>query len=374
MFKVHLSRAEILSNIILNHSIGIKPGEKLLISASDFTSQELLLPLYREAIKIGAIVQLDIFGSMLSVGRADYGGFLEEFYRHSTDFQLKQTEVHDFLTNWADKTIRIVSIHNKKFLESIDGNKIALRQAALRPISDSALLKPWTLTYYPTKALAKNAGMTLKKFTEFYYEACNIDYLKMDEEILPLQNILDSGKIVHIKGQGIDLRLGIDQRLALGVDNGKHNIPDGECFLGPQEDKTEGFIDFPLPQIYNGKEVRKIHLEFKKGKLIKYSSMTNSAFLKQLLESNSGNKRLGEFGIGMNKNITKYIKDILFDEKIYGTVHFALGMAYPYERGGGKNKATIHWDLIKDLRHKGSVISVDDKVIFKDGATIYNKN
>lgn len=370
MIKSHQSRAEKLSDIILNHSICLQPGEKLLISASDFSSQELLLPLYRDAIKMGAIVQLDIFGSMLSVGRADYGGFLKEYYQHSNNSQLEQTEVHEFLTDWADKTIRIVSIHNKKFLESIDGNKIALRQAAIRPISDRALLKPWTLTYYPTQALAKNAGMSLKKFTEFYYNACNVDYLAMDKEILPLQNILDKGKTVHIKGVGIDLKLGIDQRLALGVDNGKHNIPDGECFLGPQEGQTEGYIDFPLPQTYNGKEVGKIHLEFKKGKLIKYSSKTNSDFLKQLLESNEGNKRLGEFGIGMNKNITKYIKDILFDEKIYGTVHFALGMAYPYERGGGKNKATIHWDLIKDLRHQGSVISVDDKVIFKDGEIV----
>jgi len=370
MNKSPQSRAEKLSNIILNHSIYLQPGEKLLISSSDFTSQELLLPLYRHAIKMGAIVQLDVFSSMLSVGRADYGGFLEEFYMYSTDTQLKQTEVHEFLTDWADKTIRIVSIHNKKFLESIDGNKIALRQAALRPISDRALLKPWTLTYYPTQALAKNAGMSLKSFTDFYYTACNIDYLEMDKVILPLQNILDKGKSVHIRGDGIDLKLGIDHRLALGVDNGKHNIPDGECFLGPQENLTEGYIDFPLPQIYNGKEVRKIHLEFKKGKLTKYSSKTNLDFLKQLLESNEGNKRLGEFGIGMNKNITKYIKDILFDEKIYGTVHFALGMAYPYKRGGGKNKATIHWDLIKDLRHQGSIISVDDKIIFKDGEIV----
>lgn len=365
-----LSRSEKLSDIILKHSICIEPGEKLLISASDFTSQELLLPLYTQAIKLGALVQLDIFSSMLNVGRADYGGFLEKYYQHSSDSQLQQTDVHEFLTGWADKTIRIVSIHNKKFLESIDGNKIALRQTALRPVSDRALLKPWTLTYYPTQALAKNAGMSLKKFTDFYYNACNIDYIEMDKAILPLQNVLDKGKTVHIKGNGIDIKLGIDQRLALGVDNGKHNIPDGECFLGPQEDETEGYIDFPLPQLYNGKEVRKIHLEFKKGTLTHYSSKTNFEFLKQLLESNKGNKRLGEFGIGMNKNITKYIKDILFDEKIYGTVHFALGMAYPYERGGGKNKATIHWDLIKDLRHKGSSITVDNKIIFKDGEKV----
>jgi len=360
-------RAQKLTNIILDHSLEVKSGDKLVISASDFSSQELLQPLYTKAIKKGAIVHLDIFGGNFNVGRADYGDYLKNYFTHSNETQLNNTEVYSMLSDWADKTVKIVSIHDKKFLESVDGNKLALRQKALRPVSDRALQKPWCLTYYPTKSLAQNAGMSLKSFTDFYYKACNIDYKRQDKEILPLQNILDAGKMVEIKGKGIDLKLNIDQRLALGVDNGKHNIPDGECFLGPVEDKTEGCIDFPLPQIYNGKEVRGIHLEFEKGEVVKFHSKTNQKFLSQLLNSDPGNRRLGEFGVGMNRNITKYIKDILFDEKIYGTVHFALGISYPYKRGGGKNKASIHWDLIKDLRHAGSEIKVDGKVIFRGG-------
>lgn len=360
-------RAEELANIILTHSLEISWGDKLMISASDFSSSELLRPLYSQAIQRGAIVHLDIFGGNFLASRADYGDYLKDFFTYSNPSQLKNTEIYSLLGDWADKTIKIVSIHNKKFLESIDGDKLALRQKALRPISDKTLQKPWCLTYYPTKSLAQNAGMSLKGFTQFYYNACNIDYKQQDKDLLPLQNILDKGKIVHIKGRGIDLVLNIDQRLALGVDNGKHNIPDGECFIGPVEDKTEGYIDFELPQIYNGKELRNIHLEFEKGKVVKFNSKTNQKFLSQLLNSDPGNKRLGELGIGMNKNITKYIKDILFDEKIYGTVHFALGMSYPYKRGGGKNKASIHWDLIKDLRHKGSEIQVDKTLVLKDG-------
>lgn len=366
MFLHKMNRSQKLADTILNHSVNLKEGEKIIISASDFTSQELLEPLYEQAIKKGALVHLDIFNSNFTVGRADYGGFLNTYYNHANKNQLKEVEVYDFLADWADKFIRIVSIHDKNFLKNADGNKIALRQEALRPISDKSLQKPWCLTYYPTKALAKNAGMSLKAFTDFYYKASNVDYEDMDKKIKPLEQILDKGKEVHISGKGIDLKLNIDKRLALGVENGTHNIPDGECFIGPEESSTEGFVKFELPQIYNGVEVKNIHLEFKKGKVVKFDS-DNQKFLTKLLNSHPGNKTLGEFGIGMNKEITKYIKDILFDEKIYGTVHFALGMSYPYKRGGGKNQASIHWDMIKDLRHKGSMIEVDGRVIFRDG-------
>lgn len=365
-------RAEKLAGIILNHSLNVQKGEKLTISASDFSSIELLEPLYEQAILKGAIVYLDIFSGNFSVGRADFGNFAKNFYKNASKEQLDDVSMYSLQTNWADKVVKIVSIHDKDFLREIDSSKITLRQSALRPVSDKMLLKPWCLTYFPTNALAENSGMTMEEFTNFYYDACNIDYEKMDAEILPLQDILDKGNLVEIKGDGIDLSFSIKNRLSLGVDNGKHNIPDGECFIAPIEDSTEGYIKFELPQIYNGNEVEGIYLEFKNGKIVNYESQSNKKFLENILESHEGNKRIGEFGIGMNQKITKYIKDILFDEKIYGTVHFALGMSYPYKRGGGKNQAPIHWDMIKDLRHKGSTISVDEKMMVKDGVIIYN--
>lgn len=362
-----LKRAEKLAEVILRHSLKVKKGEKLTISASDFSSLELLEPLYEQAIKLGAIVNLDIFTGNFNVGRADFGNFAKTFYKNASKAQLEDVSLYSLQTEWADKVVKIVSIHDKNFLKEIESNKLTVRQSSLRPVSDKMLQKPWCLTYYPTKALAENSEMSLDEFTNFYYDACNVDYTKMDAEILPLQTLLDRGERVEIKGDGIELTFSIKNRLSLGVDNGKHNIPDGECFIAPIEDSAEGFIEFELPQIYNGNEVEGIRLEFQKGKVIKYSSKSNSKFLKSIFESHEGNKRIGEFGIGMNKKITKYIKDILFDEKIYGTVHFALGMSYPYKRGGGKNQAPIHWDMIKDLRHKGSSIRVDGTLIFKDG-------
>jgi aminopeptidase len=328
---------------------------------------ELLEPLYEQAIKLGAIVNLDIFTGNFSVGRADFGNFSKTFYKNASNAQLQDVSLYSLQTEWADKVVKIVSIHDKAFLNGINGSNISLRQSALRPISDKMLQKPWCLTYYPTQALAENSGMTLEEFSDFYFDACNIDYAKMDSEIFPLQEILDKGERVEIKGDGIDLSFCIKNRLSLGVDNGKHNIPDGECFIGPIEDSAEGYIKFELPQIYNGNEVEGIYLEFKNGKIVNYDGKSKKKFLENIFESHEGNKRLGEFGIGMNKKITKYIKDILFDEKIYGTVHFALGMSYPYKRGGGKNQAPIHWDMIKDLRHIGSTITVDGRIISKDG-------
>ena len=360
-------RAKRLADTILTHSLSVKKGDKLLISASDFSSEELLSPLYYKALKLGAIVHLDIFGSNFQVGRADYGDFLNDYYEIADKNQLRNVDVYKLLADWADKSVKIISIHDKNHLADIDSQKIAVRQKVLRPVSDITISKPWCLTYYPTTALAVNSGLSIPDFTEFYYNACNVDYMEMDKELLPLQVILDKGKIIEIKGNNIDLKLDISNRLSLGVDNGKHNIPDGECFIGPVEDKTEGFVKFELPQIYNGKEFENIYLQFKAGKIVKLQCDNDQKSLEQILNSDKGNKRLGEFGIGMNKNITKYIKDILFDEKIYGSVHFALGMSYPYKRGGGKNKASIHWDMVKDLRHKESIIKVDGIAIFKDG-------
>jgi aminopeptidase len=194
-----------------------------------------------------------------------------------------------------------------------------------------------------------------------------VDYAAQGARIKTLQGTLDRGNVVRVLGPGTDLTLGIKGRLARGAESGRHNIPDGECFLGPVEDQTEGVITFELPQCYDGKTVEGIRLEFSKGKIVKASAKKNQAHLLALLDDFPGNRRLGELGIGMNDCITQYMRDILFDEKIMGTAHFALGRSYDYVRGGGKNRGTIHWDLVKDLRSKGTRILVDDKAILADG-------
>lgn len=362
------TRVTKLAETIVNYSLKIKKDDNVVIDASDFSSIDLIKETYRLSLEIGANPYLDIFGTNYQIGRADFGGLFEMFLNKADGKVLDIVpELMDKKLEWGDKFIRIVSIHNRNFLSSTDSDKVNRWRRSYYPTFEKMIKKPWLLTYYPTVGTAQNAGMSLESFTDFYFEACNVDYEEQGNGIKKLSDILDAAQTVHIKGDGIDLKLGVDGRLFAGAISGTHNIPDGECYTGPEEDKTEGYVEFEYPQVIDGNEVSGIKLKFKEGKIVEYSAEVNEEYLTKVLNDHEGNKRLGELGIGMNTGITKYIKDILFDEKIYGTVHFAIGMSYDEERGGGKNEGSIHWDMIKDLRHPGSAIMADEKVIFRDG-------
>jgi len=357
-----------LAKLIVNHSMNLQKGDKLVLSTSDFTFEDLIHEIYKLALQKGAFVYLDIFGTNYEIGRADYGGFYKTFMTHSQKYHLETPpKIMKSIIDWGDKFIRLTAIHDKSFLNEINPDKLTQWQKTYYPMFDEMIKKPWILTYLPTKALAKASNMSLEKFTDFYFDACLVDYDKMNEDIKNLEKVLDKGNTVAIKGDNIDITFDIKTRLAEGGNSGKHNIPDGECFIAPIETGTNGYVKFEYPQVYQGQEVSDIELWFKDGKVVKFDASKNKTMLESIFNQHSDNKRVGELGIGMNKNITKYIKDILFDEKIYGTIHMALGRSYTEKRGGGNNKGTIHWDLIKDLHHKGSYIKIDDVIIAKDG-------
>lgn len=362
------TKTQKLANLILDHSLKVKDGDKVVLAISDFTELELVQNCYEGILIRGAIPYLDVMGMNLDVMRADFGEFTNLYFKHATQSQLSsKPEIYEAIVNWADKFIRLVAIHDKAFLKKADSNKISIQQQRYLPYQKQILSKPWILSYLPTQALAEASEMTIDEFCNFYYQATITDYAQMDSEIMPLEKILDKGKQVTIISPNTNLTLDISGRLAMGRGNGIHNIPDGECFIAPVENKTAGHIFFELPQIYNGQEVEGIYLEFSKGKVVDFKAGKNQKLLESLISSHEGNRILGELGIGMNRNITKYIKDILFDEKIYGTIHLALGSSLPYERGGGKNQGSIHWDMIKDLRQSGTEVKVDDRVIMKNG-------
>lgn len=364
-------RATQLAEIIVNHSVRVEKDSKVVIDASDFSSLDLIKECYRLSLEKGAEVYLDILGTNFSIGRADYGGLFETFLETATPEQLQTPpELMQAKLDWGDKFIRIVSIHNRSYLAGANAKKLAQWRNTYYPVFETMINKDWLLTYWPTVGTAQNANMSLQQFTDYYFRAAIIDYAEQGKEIKKLTDILDAGETVEITGDGIDLQLGIKDRLFAGAISGTHNIPDGEAFAGPEEDKTEGYVEFEYPQIRDGNEVSGIRLEFEQGEIVNYSAETNQEFLDEVFSDHEGNRRLGELGIGMNRGITSYIKDILFDEKIYGTVHFAVGKSYEYERGGGKNPGTIHWDMIKDLRHQGSELKVDGKVIFRDGKLV----
>lgn len=348
-------RIEKLAKILIGHSLGVKKGETVMIVASSEAAKPLVLEVYREVLKAGG-------HPLTSIG-------LEEtvniFFEHATDAQIKklpETKLHE--AREIDCFVNIRAPLNKKSLSNIDPAKSAMRSRVLSEISGIIVNdKRWVLVNFPTNALAQEAEMSLSEYEDFLYRATNVDWKAVEEREKSLKRVLDKGKIVRIVGEDTDLTLSIKGRKAIPC-FGERNMPDGEVFLSPVEDSAEGHIYYEMPAIYQGREVTGIRLEFKKGKVVNERADKNEAYLKSVLNTDPGARFLGELGIGVNYGIKNYSKDILFDEKIGGTVHLAVGRSY--ERAGGTNKSAIHWDMIKDLRKKGELY-VDGTLIQKKG-------
>lgn len=361
-------RATQLAHVLVDHAVQVQRGENVLITSSDFTAMELLQECQRLCLERGATPELDVGSIQSQLGRSDLGGFFRTFLLKASDEQLDELPPLSLAKiDWADKFIRISSTHNTHFLSTIDPSRLTRWEATVAPLMEKMTSKDWVLTKFPTAGSAQHAGMSLEEFTDFFYAACNVDYAAQGRYIQALQDILDNGKRVRIIAEDTDLTLGVEGRLAAGAVSGRHNIPDGECFVGPEEHVTEGHVLLDYPQLIHGNEIRGMRLEFSKGEIVRYSADVGGDYLRHLLESHPGNRRLGELGFGMNENIQKYINNTLFDEKIAGTFHIALGRSYGYERGGGKNGGTIHWDVVKDLRTPGSLVTVDGNEVFRDG-------
>lgn len=270
----------------------------------------------------------------------------------------------------ADCFITIYSQQNTRELSNVDPRKQAAVQKAQRNLKNQIMAKRWNLSLFPTQAYAQDAEMSLKDFEDFVYATTFADQKNPIAEWKKLSAMQDKliatlkgAEDVHIVGPETDLKFSIKGRTFINS-NGVYNMPSGEVFTGPVEDTAEGHITFDYPVCLSGKEVDGVRLEFRKGKVVEASATKNEKFLLTMLDSDPGAKRLGELGIGTNRMIQKFIKNILFDEKIGGTIHLALGKSYP--ETGGKNVSSLHWDMIKDLR-KGGAIYINGKEFQKDG-------
>lgn len=347
-----------LAAVMLDHSLAIKPREKVLITVSE-QGMPLAKAVYLETLKRGAYPLFDIEPEGVGYG----------FYRAANEWQLKYIpkQVIEAKIGWADAYVRIVSENNSRELAQIEREKISERAKLIRPLMDPMIDSDrWILTYYPTSAMAQEAGVALDWLREFYYGACLVDYRKMENELKGLEKLMDEGKEIRVRGKMTDLSVGIKGRLAQAC-YGERNIPDGECFLAPVTTEVNGEIYFDLPTLAYGTEVAGIHLEFKAGKVINAKAERGEEALLKMLETDPGAKYLGEFAIGANFNIKQAMLNTLFDEKIGGTIHAALGRAYRERRGGGENESAIHWDLVKDMRLPGSVLTIDGKIVLKEG-------
>lgn len=348
------NRIKKLADILVNYSIKIKKGSVIKLNFG-MDAYPLAHECYKLILKKGAIPVPNVL----------VPGFAYTYYKMATPAQLKTKPViAEFEANQVDGVISIGTEYNTKEFTNIDPKKIAMRSQIVQPISEIYLKKDnWVGCEYPTHALAQDAEMSLEEFENFVYSSTNVDWTKESKKQDKLKKILDKGNKVRIVSADTDITFSIKGRQGIKCD-GHHNMPDGEVYVAPVEDTTEGYIRYTYPAIKGGKEVEDVYLEFEKGKVVKATAKKNEDFLHAMLDTDKGARYLGEFGIGTNFGIKSFCKQILFDEKIGGSIHLALGMAY--KKGGGRNESAIHWDMIKDLR-KGGELWIDDKLIQKNG-------
>ncbi|MBT5023499.1 aminopeptidase [Candidatus Woesearchaeota archaeon] len=351
-------RTKKLADILVNYSINVKTGNTILIRFH-VDAKPLALECYKLILKKGAYAKL----------KPIVDGFSYEFYKNASETQLNHvSKMEKYESKNIDGHIFIGGDYNTKEFSNIDPKKVATRRKVLNPILKARLKKDnWVLCKYPTHALAQDAEMSLSEFEDFLYKATNIEWKKEIKFQKKIKAYLDKAKHVRITCKDTDIEFSIKGRQGI-MCCGERNMPDGEVFIAPVEKSTNGKISYSFPAIYGGKEVTGIKLEFKAGKVIKATAEKNQALLEKMISIDKGAKFLGEFGIGLNKGLNKFTRQILFDEKMGGTIHLALGMAY--KEGGGKNDSALHWDMIKDLR-KGGIIYLDGKIFQKNGKFVF---
>jgi aminopeptidase len=348
------------ARILVNYSIGVHKNDTVGVSGSTL-AEPLLVSVHEELLRAGAFPALRISPESMS----------ENFFRNAQPHHFRTVTPFQYAyARCMDATIGVMSDGNTRSLSAVDPKKQALMSKTIKPVSDILRKKPWVLTLFPTNAYAQDAEMSLKEFEDFVYGAMFADEnnpVSAWKALRKRQNrliaALRGARDVRIVGKGTNIKLSVKNRKFINSD-GHRNMPSGEIFTGPVENSVEGFIEYDYPVCRSGREIDGIRLVFRKGIVVEATASKNEKFLREILRTDNGASRLGELGIGTNIRIQRFIKNILFDEKIGGTIHLALGQSYA--ETGGRNKSAIHWDMIKDLR-KGGAIYVDGKLFQKDG-------
>ncbi len=349
------ARIEQLADILVGHSIQVKQGEKVIISGTT-EAIPLIREVYRRVLRVGAhpITQVEIPG-------------LQRIFMDEANGDQLDEVGHTMLTfEHADAYIKIMAESNTRELTGVDPDKVKRRSLATRRTIDYIVKggARWVLTRFPTNAMAQDAGLPLEAYERFIYSATNVDYAAMRESMLAAAERFDRAKKVRIVGRETDITIDIEGRKGV-ICAGENNVPDGEFFYTPNHLLTEGDIYFEWPTTFKSQEVAGIRLSFREGRVVAFSAEKGEQALRQAIETDEGASFLGELGIGANFGITEPSKDILFDEKIGGSVHLALGNAYPDEGGPG-NVSAIHWDIVKNLKDGGEIY-LDGELVQNDG-------
>jgi len=362
-------RVSKLAKLLVQYSLKLKKGEMFKIQG-ETTALPLMQAMYEQAIDMGACPYLSIRAAETE----------EYFFRHATDEQLKfVSPLLKLEIDRIDAHATIWGSQNTRYLAGVDSKRQAMQQKAMRPLVQKRFKRmgdgsyKWVGTQFPTYADAQEADMSLTDYEAFVYGAGHLDaadpvkhWLKVETEQKRIVKILEAADEFRVRSDDTDLRFRARGRKWISC-HGTLNFPDGEIFTGPIENSVEGQIRFSFPAVYMGREVNEVRLTFKKGKVVEESAGKNLDFLKNMLSVDAGARFVGEIAVGTNYDITKFTRNTLFDEKIGGTCHLALGASIPESLG--KNKSAIHWDMVCDLR-QGSEITADGKTIYRNGKFI----
>jgi len=359
-------RVEKLAQVLVHYSLKLKKGQLLKIQG-EYGTLPLMNAVFKEATAVGAHPYTKIV-----LPEQD-----EMYLKSATEAQLKFiSPIANTEVNKIDALVHIWGSDNTRSFSGVDPQRQARQRKYQKKIlekyfkrmSDGSL--NWVGTLFPTNAEAQEADMSLADWEEFVYNAGHVargdavkHWKKIHKEQQRLVNILNKVDRLHFRSPDTDLKMRVKGRKWINC-AGEQNFPDGEVFTGPVEDTVEGVIRFTYPAVYMGREVEDVRLELKKGKVVSESATKNQEYLTSMLNMDKGARLVGEIAIGTNYDIKRFSKNILFDEKIGGTIHMAVGRSIP--ESGGKNISALHWDMICDMK-KDAEIEADGKVIYRNG-------
>lgn len=362
-------RVSKLAKVLTHYSLNIQAGEQMVINSSHL-AHELTLSVYKESILAGAhvfVVQ-------------QVPGMREILLKHANDAQLEYlSPIRKLIYETFDAELSIISPTNLRELSGVDP---ARQKVSMKPIAELTRIanerstrgseRRLCITIFPTDASAQEANMSLSEYEDFVYSAGLLDmpdpvgaWKAEGAKQQRLINWLSEKDQVTFSGSNIDLHLSIKGRNFLGA-SGKGNFPDGEIFTSPIETSANGWVRFSYPGIFAGNEISGIELWFKDGQIIKERAVKGQELLTSLLNTDAGSRFLGEWGIGTNYGIQRFTKNMLFDEKIGGTIHFAVGQGF--SEAGGQNHSGLHWDMLCDMTE--SEIVIDGELFYSNGLTV----
>ena len=350
-----------LARLAVNYAVSVKKGDKVFIQGPAL-AKELIQALYIECLKSGG----------LPLVLVDVEGLQELLFKYGSEEQLMYVpkEYLSMMREFGD--------YNTHKLATADPKAIAKSRSSpefleLRKIHSERSAKGelnWVIVPFPCHSFAQEANMDVFSYSEFVEKALLLDkedpvkeWTEIEKKQDEIVEILDKVENIHVLGEDTDLTLSVKGRKWVNC-CGHRNLPDGEVFTGPVEDSVNGHIRFTYPGIYMGNEIENIYLEFKEGKLVKATADKGENLLQELIAIENAD-RIGEFAIGTNFGVTNFTKNMLFDEKMGGTMHCALGLGFP--ETGSKNQSAIHWDILKDMKLPGSKIIADGRIIYEEG-------